>query len=190
MFSQKHLSRPGVGFRQNPTMNWAESYVRFSRHFLQSFNVVLLKGQPICVVCSTPDLASCLCCFSLILCFFKTLFEGEAICFLLYSGPNPILIYSVNVFYRQALKLCRCHVRRLGLFQKHCTRDTVIDHGTGGVHSKTRILPNQPKITQTNQKPAKPPINQPNHPTSYSNQPETPIDFENHLKVNLKKKLF
>ena len=35
-----------------------------------------------------PDVTSCLCCFSLILCL---LFEGEAIFFVLYSSPNATL---------------------------------------------------------------------------------------------------
>ena len=52
------------------------------------------------------------------------------------------------------------------------------------VHSKIRIQPNQPQTTQTNQKPTKPPKNQSNDPKSYSNQPKTPIDFENHLTLS------
>ena len=42
-------------------------------------------------VLETQDIASCLCCFSLTLCLFKTLFKGGAICFALYSSPNATL---------------------------------------------------------------------------------------------------
>ena len=38
----------------------------------------------------TRDMPSCLCCFSVILCLFRTLLEGEAICFVLYSRNVPV----------------------------------------------------------------------------------------------------
>ena len=70
-------------------------YPIFAHHFLQSFNVGGSKGRRVTLsvaVLDTRDVASCSCCFSLILCLFKALFKGEAIfCFVLYSSRNASL---------------------------------------------------------------------------------------------------
>ena len=86
-----------------------------ARHFLQRFNVEGSKGH---IICGCARDYGRLCCFSLILCLFKTLFEREAICLVLYSSPNAVL-FCECVSSDKKLKLGYYHddVRRLGLFQ-------------------------------------------------------------------------
>ena len=60
----------------------------------------------------------CLCCLSLISCLFRTLFEGEAICFVLCSSPNAILFCECVSSDKNSSWAIISHddVRRLGLF--------------------------------------------------------------------------
>ena len=71
--------------------------VIFARHFLQSCSQRRrVKAHFICGCAEARDLASRLCCFSLILCLFQTLLEGKPSALSCVQVQTPL--YSINVF--------------------------------------------------------------------------------------------